>query len=252
MRILFSKDYESMCALAAQMIAGQVMRKPGSVLGLATGSSPIGLYRRLVGRYREGKLSFARCVSVNLDEYCGLSADHVQSYACFMKRHLFGHIDIPPENTHIPNGLNENAEEECAAYDALIDALGGIDLQLLGIGRNGHIGFNEPGESFPVGTRRVALTESTIKANSKFFGDETAVPKYAYTMGIRPIVQARQVLLIASGIGKAKILHRALFGPVTPRVPASILQLVPKLTICADAGALSVVAQKHPRAVEGL
>ena len=239
MRIYEGSDYESMSLRAADIIAAQVILKPDCVLGLATGSSPVGAYQRLVERCKNGELSFSQVKTVNLDEYVGLAPDHDQSYRYFMQDNLFDHVDIRPENTHVPNGLTENAEKEGQRYDKLINSLGGIDLQLLGLGNNGHIGFNEPCGEFPVGTHEVKLTESTIQANKRFFASEDLVPRRAITMGIGSIMKAKRILLVVSGKGKAEILKKVLTGPVTPEVPASILQLHRNVTVCADSEALS-------------
>lgn len=250
MRIICSETYEQMSAKAAGFIAAQIHTKPNSVIGLATGSTPIGIYQKLIKWYEEDWLSFSKCTTINLDEYCGLPADHPQSYAYFMHEHLLDHIDILPENAHLPNGLNEDIHAECEAYDNLVESLGGIDLQLLGIGNNGHLGFNEPDDCFHMNTNCVNLTPETIKANSRFFGSEEAVPKKAFTLGIRPIAQAKRILMVVNGLHKAEIIYKSLFGPVTPRVPASILQIVPDLVVCGDAEALSVIVREHPEAVE--
>lgn len=252
MRIYYAENYEKMSRKAADILAAQVTLKPDSVLGLATGATPVGLYRALAVDHREHGLSFSKCRTVNLDEYCGLAADHPQSYAYFMQKMLFSNIDICPEHTYLPDGKNIDADAECQRYDALLASLGGIDLQLLGIGHNGHIGFNEPAACFSTGTHRIRLTESTIHANARFFVREEEMPEYAYTMGIRPIVQARRILLVVSGAEKAEILEQALFGPVTPHVPASILQLVPDLIVCGEAGALSDICSKHSALVTNL
>lgn len=250
MRILYAKDYEGMSFNAAKVLASVVINKPGCVLGLATGSSPIGMYKNLVKWCGDGILSFSKCRTVNLDEYVGLAPDHDMSYAYFMRDNLFGKIDIDMKNVNIPSGLAADGDAECARYDAVIESMGGVDIQLLGIGNNGHIGFNEPCDHFPLGTHKVTLTESTIEANKRFFASKDDVPRYAYTMGIGPIVRARKVLLIASGSGKAEILEKSLFGKVTPEVPASILQMIPDLVVCADEAALSLILEKHPEAVE--
>ena len=239
MRIIQTKDYAVMSEQTATLIAAQVVSKPESVLGLATGSTPVGAYRQLVRWYREGKLSLAQVRSVNLDEYRGLSPDHHQSYRYFMQSNLFDHVDIQPENTHVPNGLSDDPDGECARYDDLIDALGGTDLQLLGLGHNGHIGFNEPGPSFVLPTHLVDLTESTINANSRLFDSRDEVPRQALTMGIRGIMRARRVLVAVSGEDKAEAVARAFAGPVTPEVPASILQLHPDVVLVGDLAALS-------------
>ncbi|MCD8124504.1 MAG: glucosamine-6-phosphate deaminase [Lachnospiraceae bacterium] len=241
MKIISAKDYRQMSRKAANIISAQVILKPDSVLGLATGSSPIGTYQQLIEWYCKGDLDFAQCRSVNLDEYVGLGASSDQSYVYFMRSNFFDHININPANTHIPCGVNPNEKEECARYDALIRSLGGIDLQLLGLGPNGHIGFNEPDDFFTKGTHRVHLTEATIQANKRFFACEEDVPAYAYTMGICDIMQAERVLMVVSGAGKAEIVKEAFFGPVTPRVPASILQLHKDFTLVADEAALSAL-----------
>lgn len=238
MNIVRTRDYEEMTGRAADMIFEQVNRKPDSVLGLATGSTPIGVYRQLASWCQEGVLDFSRVRTVNLDEYAGLSKDHPQSYSYFMQEHLFDHINIDPQNVHIPDGLGEETAE-CERYDNLIRSLGGIDLQLLGLGHDGHIGFNEPEDHFPAGTHMVRLSESTIQANKRFFADESQVPRFAYTMGISDILQSRKVLMIVSGGDKAEILREAFTGPVTPRVPASILQFHNDFTLIADEEALS-------------
>ena len=250
MRIICSKTYDQMSAKAAGFIAAQIHTKPSSVIGLATGSTPIGIYKKLIKWYEEEWLSFKKCYTVNLDEYCGLSPEHPQSYAYFMHEYLLNHVDILQENAHLPNGLNDDTFGECMAYDSLVETLGGIDLQLLGIGNNGHLGFNEPDDSFHMNTNCVSLTPETIKANSRFFGSEDTVPKKAFTLGIRPIAQAKRILMVVNGLHKADIIYQSLFGPVTPRVPASILQIVPDLVVCGDAEALSVIVRENPEAVE--
>lgn len=236
MRIVKVKDYEELSERAAMLIAAQIQIKPDCVLGLATGSTPIGTYEKLIRMYREQKADFAEVTSVNLDEYVGLDENSDQSYRYFMNQHLFDHVNIEKTRTHVPNGRAEDLEQECRRYDALIDGLGGIDLQLLGIGNNGHIGFNEPAGAFATGTHVVELGVSTIEANSRFFISRDQVPKKAVTMGIADILQAKKILLIASGKEKAQIVQQATEGPVTPQVPASILQLHKDCTIlyCAD------------------
>lgn len=241
MRIYSAKDYNEMSRKAANIISAQIIMKPDAVLGLATGSTPIGTYRQLIDWYNKGDLDFSDIRSVNLDEYKGLAADNEQSYAYFMKTNLFDHVNIKKENTYIPNGLETNIELECARYNNIIRSLGGIDLQLLGIGNNGHIGFNEPGEAFEKETHCVKLTENTIQANARFFDNIEDVPKYAYSTGIKNIMQAKSILLVASGEAKADALYRSLFGPITPSVPASILQLHNNVSIVADEDALSII-----------
>ncbi len=239
MQIYRAKDYHDMSRKAANIISAQVIMKPSCVLGLATGSTPIGTYRQLIEWYEKGDLDFAHVTSVNLDEYKGLSGDNDQSYRYFMNHNFFSHINIPMERTFVPNGLEKNSDAACAAYNEIIRSCGGIDLQLLGLGHNGHIGFNEPGEAFEKETHCVDLTESTIEANKRFFEKEEDVPRQAYTMGIKNIMQARKILLVVSGEDKADILAQVLEGPITPQVPASILQLHNDVTVVADEAALS-------------
>ena len=241
MKIIRARDYDHMSRQAANIISAQVILKPNSVLGLATGSSPIGIYKQLIDWYRKGDIDFSQVHTVNLDEYVGLPADHEQSYALFMRHNFFDHVNIDQKNTHIPDGTNPDAEAECKRYDALIASLGGTDLQLLGIGPNGHIGFNEPADAFEKGTHRVRLTDATIQANKRFFDHEDQVPRFAYTMGICDIMQAQRVVLVASGKNKAEIVREAFLGPVTPHVPASILQLHRHFTLVVDADAGSLL-----------
>ena len=243
MRIYRAADYKGMSRRAANIISAHVILKPDCVLGLATGSTPVGAYQQLVEWYNKGDLSFAETRTVNLDEYVGLSPHHEQSYRYFMQSNLFDHIDIKPENTNVPNGLAFDAEAECKRYDRVIRDLGGIDLQLLGLGHNGHIAFNEPGDGFEQETHTVRLTESTIEANKRFFASADEVPRRAFTMGIKSIMQARSILLVVNGEAKADILCRALTGPVTPEVPASVLQLHPSVTVVGDAAALSKLVE---------
>lgn len=241
-RIYKAKDYEDMSRKAANIISAQVIMKPDCVLGLATGSTPIGLYKELVEGYEKGDLDFSEVKTVNLDEYKGLNRENDQSYYYFMHDNLFDHINIPEENTHLPNGMESDSEKECARYTKLIQSMGGVDLQLLGIGHNGHIGFNEPSESFDKDVHCVNLTQSTIEANKRFFASADDVPKQAYTMGIKTIMQAKKILIVANGEGKADIVRDAFFGPITPQVPASVLQLHNDVTLVADEAALSKVS----------
>lgn len=245
MKILEAADYQAMSRKAANIISAQIILFPRSVLGLATGSTPLGTYKQLIEWYKKGDVDFSEANSVNLDEYCGLSPEDSQSYHYFMQENFFQHINIQPERTHIPNGLAEDLSAECTRYDNMISKLGGIDLQLLGIGTTGHIGFNEPNESFNKMTHQVQLKAKTISDNARFFKNIEDVPKYAITMGIQAIMQARHILLVVNGDNKAEILEKALFGPVTPSVPASILQLHPNVTVVADTDALKVVREKH-------
>lgn len=239
MKLICAKDYNDMSRKAANIISAQVIIQPESTLGLATGSTPLGIYRQLIHWYEKGDVDFSAAASVNLDEYCGLSARDEQSYAYFMRHNFFDHVNIPAANIHLPNGLETDSGAECARYDHVIAENGGIDLQLLGIGRNAHIGFNEPGEFFSKGTHQVALTRSTIEANTRFFARQEDVPRRAYSVGMQAIMQARKILLVASGADKADALRNSFFGPVTPRVPASILQLHADVIVIADAAALS-------------
>jgi glucosamine-6-phosphate deaminase len=238
MRIYQAADYQSMSRQAANIISAHVILKPNCVLGLATGSTPVGAYRQLVEWYKKGDLSFAETRTVNLDEYLGLAPDHEQSYRHFMQVNLFDHVDVVGANTHVPDGLTGDPTGECARYNHVIQNLGGIDLQLLGLGHNGHIGFNEPGHAFELETHVVELTESTIEANKRFFASEAEVPRKALTMGIKNIMQARNILLVVSGEDKADIVERVFTGPVAPDVPASILQLHPSVTLVGDRAAL--------------
>jgi len=245
MKIIKTADYNGMSRKAANLIGAQVIMKPDCILGLATGSSPIGTYKELIKRCEKGDLDFSQVQSVNLDEYKGLSRDNDQSYYYFMNHNLFDHINIDKANTHVPNGMESDAEKECGRYEGLIHSLGGVDLQLLGLGHNGHIGFNEPGEAFEKETHCVDLTESTIEANKRFFASAEDVPKQAYTMGIKTIMQAKKILVVVNGEAKADIVERAFFGPVTPEVPASILQMHNDVTLVGDEAALAKIVELH-------
>ena len=241
MNIIKAEDYNQMSRMAANYIAAQVTLKPNCVLGLATGSSPIGTYQELIRRHQAGDLDFSKVTSINLDEYKGLSPENAQSYRYFMNTNFFDHINIDKTCTYVPTGLEENAEKACADYDAIIENCGGTDLQLLGLGNNGHIGFNEPDKVFAKGTHCVDLAKSTIDANARFFDSMDEVPKQAYTMGIQSIMQAKKILVIVNGKGKANIVKEAFTGPVTPQVPASILQMHPDVTLIADKDALELL-----------
>ncbi len=241
MKIIKTSNYEKMSRAAANIIAAQVIMKPDCVLGLATGSTPIGTYEHLVRSYQTGDLDFSNVTSINLDEYKGLSGDNDQSYRYFMNEHLFRHVNIRPECTHVPDGLEPDSAKACDDYNRIIAQSGGIDLQLLGLGHNGHIGFNEPADSFEKDTHCVDLTQSTIDANARFFASMDEVPKQAYTMGIRNIMQAKKILVVVNGKGKAEIVKKAFFGPVTPQVPASILQLHNDVILVGDEDALSLI-----------
>lgn len=239
MRLIKTKDYDEMSRRAAGVIAAQVISKPNCVLGLATGSTPIGTYKELVAAYERGDLDFSEVTSVNLDEYKGLPRDNEQSYYYFMNDNLFSHVNIDKNKTNLPDGMEPDSEKACSKYNDIIHSVGGIDLQLLGLGHDGHIGFNEPCDYFPLETHCVDLEEMTIKANQRFFASYEDVPRQAYTMGIKTIMSAKKVLVVVSGKDKAEIVKKAFFGPVTPMVPASVLQLHPDCTVICDADALS-------------
>ncbi len=239
MKIYEAADYKEMSRKAANIISAQVILKPDCVLGLATGSSPVGTYDQLVEWYEKGDLDFSRVTTVNLDEYKGLSGDNNQSYRYFMDTHLFNRVNINKERTFVPNGLEPDSHKACTEYNAVIHSVGKVDLQLLGLGRNGHIGFNEPGEVFEKETHCVDLTQSTIDANKRFFACEEDVPKQAYTMGIQTIMRAEKILVVVSGADKADAVAKAFAGPITPEVPGSVLQLHPDVTLVADQAALS-------------
>ncbi len=239
MKIYKVRDYEEMSRKAAAVIAAQIIAKPDSVLGLATGSTPIGTYKNLVAAYNAGDLDFSQIKSANLDEYRGLTKDNDQSYYYFMNHNLFQHVNIDPANTNIPDGTNIDAAAECARYEKVIEDLGGVDLQLLGLGHDGHIGFNEPCDHFEQTTHCVDLTEMTIEANKRFFASIDDVPRQAYTMGCGTIMKAKKILILVSGADKADILYQVVNGPVTPQVPASILQFHPDVILIADEAAMS-------------
>ena len=242
MKIIRAKDYQDMSRKAANIISAQVIMKPDCVLGLATGGTPVGTYAQLVDWYNKGDLDFSEVTTVNLDEYRGLPKEHPQSYWYFMNENLFSKVNIDPAKTNLPDGTNLDTAAECARYNGIIHKLGGIDLQLLGIGPNGHIGFNEPGEAFELETHCIDLAPTTIEANKRLFdGNEALVPKQAYTMGIKTIMQARKVLVVANGKAKAQAVKDAVTGPVTPACPGSILQLHPDCILVADEEALSLL-----------
>lgn len=239
MKIIRTKDYRDMSRKAANIISAQMILKDDSVLGLATGSTPIGTYDQLVDWYKKGDLDFSKITTVNLDEYKGLPKENDQSYWYFMNKNLFSRVNIRPDYHFLPDGMNLDSANECERYEKLIDSLGGIDLQLLGLGRNGHIGFNEPCDSFPQDVHVVDLTESTIEANKRFFASADDVPKQAYTMGVGTILRAKIILLVVSGKDKAAALNAVVNGPITPQVPGSVLRLHPNVIIVADEDALS-------------
>lgn len=241
MIIIKTKNYEEMSKKAANIIAAQMIMKPDCVLGLATGSTPVGTYKELVQKYNNGDIDFSNITSVNLDEYKGLSPENDQSYRYFMNTNLFDHVNIDKTHTFVPNGLEADSAKACSDYEKIIAECGGVDLQLLGLGHNGHIGFNEPSDIFDKETHCVDLTASTIEANKRFFASEADVPRQAYTMGIGTIMNAKKILVVVSGADKAPILKEVICGPVTPKVPASVLQFHKDVIIVADEAALSLV-----------
>lgn len=240
MKIVRARDYDDMSRKVANLIAAQVILKPTTILGLATGTTPIGTYQQLIKAYENGDLDFSQVRTYNLDEYRGLTHDDPQSYHFFMNDQLFNHINIDPVNVHVPDGSNPDADVACSEYDRMVEEAGYCDLQLLGIGRNGHIGFNEPDEVFSKGTHCVDLTQSTIEANARLFEREEDVPRQAYTMGTQTIMNARMVVVAANGENKAQAVHDMCFGPITPQCPASILQLHPNVVVVADEEALAL------------
>lgn len=250
MKFICTETEQEAGICAAEIMAEVINSRPDAVIGLATGSTPLNMYSELVRMYREGSISFKGVRSVNLDEYVGLAPTHSQSYAYFMSKNLFNSIDIMPENTHLPSGISTDPLIECERYDRLLDRIGRVDIQLLGIGHNGHIAFNEPDTHFPKDTTLVSLTDSTVKANSRFFESMESVPKQAISMGIGRILRAKRILLLATGRGKADILEKALFGRITPDVPASILQFYQgELTVVCDSEAFSTIKEKHPNLI---
>lgn len=240
MKIIRAKDYYDMSRKAANIISAQVILKPECILGLATGSTPMGAYQQLIKWYEKGDVDFSQVSTFNLDEYVGLSDDDPQSYHYFMRKNFFDHVNIDLAKTHVPDGATKDPESFCKNYDRMIAEAGYPDLQLLGIGNNGHIGFNEPDDHFSAGTHCVDLTESTIQANSRLFEKEEDVPRQAYTMGVQTIMYAHMILVAANGEKKAQAVRDMCFGPVTPSCPASILQLHTNCVVVADEAALSL------------
>ena len=238
MNIFVEKNYDDVSKRAADIVAEQIKTKSDSVLGLATGSSPIGMYENLVKMYDDGEISFKNIKTVNLDEYVGLEPTDVSSYRYFMNHHLFSKVDIDIDNTHVPNGVAKDANSECDKYSKMTRELG-VDLQVLGLGENGHIGFNEPGTPFDQETHVVNLTESTIKANSRLFDKEEDVPRQAISMGIKNIMDAKKIILIVTGQQKADALAKVINGPLTPEVPGSVLGLHHEVTVICDEAAAS-------------
>ncbi len=246
MRVIITKDYDAMSRRAAKFIKELIERKPDAVIGFATGSTPIGLYKELIRMHREEGLDFSKIVTFNLDEYIGLPKDHPQSYHTFMWENLFKHINVNPSNVHIPDGTVPDVEAYCQWYEERIKKFGGIDLQILGIGRDGHIGFNEPGSSLGSRTRIKTLARETLEDNARFFdGDVNKVPKQAITMGVGTIMEAKMLLLLASGKKKAEAVKKTIEGPITAMVPASIMQLHPKAILILDQEAASLLEREY-------
>ncbi|MCA0385438.1 MAG: glucosamine-6-phosphate deaminase [Firmicutes bacterium] len=237
MNLIIVKDYSEMSQRAAHLVAAQLLSKPDSILGLATGDTPKGLYRSLIKYYEEGVISFKQAMAFNLDEYVGLASEHAQSYRSFMKQNLFDFVDFLPEKCFIPQGDASNPEKEAMRYEALIDQSGGIDLQILGIGRNGHIGFNEPGSNFEAYTHVVELDSRTVVDNARFFDSIEEVPRKAISMGIKTIMKSKKIILLASGASKGEALYQMMYGKITPELPASVLQLHPNVTVICDEAA---------------
>jgi glucosamine-6-phosphate deaminase len=250
MRIILAKTYEDMSKIAAEEVCKLVNQKPNCVLGLATGSTPEGMYKELISLYKVNKVDFSKVRTINLDEYVDLNGDNEQSYRYFMNKHLFDHINIDKENTFLPNGVAEDMEEECKIYDKRISESGGIDLQILGIGQNGHIGFNEPSESLSISTHITNLSQDTIEANSRFFSNMEQVPKKAVTMGLGGIMNAREIILLASGEKKAKIISKLVEGNISTKVPASILQVHSNVVVIVDNAAAALLKKHHELLIE--
>jgi len=243
-RMVVAKDYQEMSRLAANIVVSHIRKKPDAVIGFATGGTPLGLYQELVNRYQEGEIQFGSITTFNLDEYVGLDRHHPQSYYRFMWDHLFSHIGLTPDQIHFPPGIFTDADAICREYEAAIAQAGGIDLQILGIGVNGHIGFNEPADTFTLPTHLVELAEETIEANARFFRDKAEVPRKAVTMGIKSIMSARSILLLASGESKAEAVREMFKGVADPQVPATILQLHQDVTLLVDREAAKLIEEK--------
>ncbi len=244
MKIIIAKDYSEMSEIAANLLIETVQSNPKSVLGLATGSTPQGMYQKIVEAYNNGEVDFSQVETFNLDEYVGLPGSHPQSYQYFMDKNLFDFVNIPKENTHVPSGIAKDMESACSRYDKSIEKAGGIDVQILGIGNNGHIGFNEPAEQLQVGTHITDLTEDTIKANSRFFNTPEEVPVQAVTMGIATIMKARKIILLASGSSKAQIIEKLAEGTINTLIPASLLQVHSDVTVIVDREAGELISRE--------
>ena len=247
MKVVICSSYEEMSIRAAEIFTRRIREKPNIVLGLATGETPVGTYKELIRLHKEEGLDFSQATTFNLDEYAGLSPSHPQSYRYFMDKNLFDEINIKKENTHILSGLAEDLEAECASFEERIASAGGIDLQFLGIGSNGHIAFNEPGSARTSRTHLVDLAESTIQDNARFFDDPSRVPRQALTLGIGAIIEAREIMLLASGQGKARAIASSVEGPLTLAVPASALQLHPNAVLIIDQAAASQLKREYPQ-----
>ena len=241
MKLIIAKNYEELSKVAANEMADVVKNNPSAILGLATGGSPIGMYKELIRMNKEGEIDFSKVTTVNLDEYVGLSGEHPQSYRYFMNDNLFNHINIDKKNTYVPNGLAENIEEECKNYDNKIAELGGTDVQLLGIGNNGHIAFNEPDENLVSGTHLTNLTQDTIEANARFFDSIDEVPKTALTMGLGGIMKSKKIIVIASGESKAEAVKEMVSGKISTKMPASMLQMHRDVTVIIDEDAAKLL-----------
>lgn len=239
MRLIIVKDYDEMSWKAASLVSSQINLKPASILGLATGDTPKGMYKELVNLYKKKELDFEKIKTFNLDEYYGIDENNSQSYHYFMMNNLFNHINIPKENINIPKGSIKNVEKECSKYEQKIKETGGIDLQILGIGTNGHIGFNEPDVNFEAKTHLVNLDKKTIEANSRFFNNKEEVPTKAISMGIKTIMHSKKIILLVSGISKADVIAKAINGKITPEIPATILQLHQDVIVIIDKEAAS-------------
>ena len=241
MRVITVKDYEAMSKKAALLVASQVRLKSNSVLGLATGSTPLGMYDELIDMYKKDEINFSEVKTFNLDEYCNLSPEHPQSYNYYMNDNFFDHVNIQKENINLLNGMTNDIKKECLEYDMKIKRAGGIDLQVLGIGANGHIGFNEPGKRLNVKTHQVELAQKTIEDNSRFFDTKDEVPRKAITVGIATILKSKRILLLASGENKAEAIKETVSGYVSTQVPSSLLQTHPEVTIIIDEAAAKLL-----------
>ena len=234
MKILVCKDYEELSRKSAEIIVSQVNQKKDSVLGLATGGTPVGMYKELVKSYREGKVDFGKVITFNLDEYYGVDHENINSYHYYMNTNFFDHVNVERKNINIPNGMSKDIEKECREYDEKIQNMGGIDLQVLGVGLNGHIGFNEPAKELMSGTHITDLTKETINANARFFEDISQVPTRAITVGMATILRSKKIVVLINGKNKSKIFDKITGKKITTQIPATLLQLHPDVTIVVD------------------